>query len=277
MRNEYIGTSIDGDGRAAYQNRSTGCNCGARQPRYSACEGQRTQPCSRCGQVNCTCQNRSTNNCDDDCRQAKTCNRCGNDNCTCQNRSDNCGCNTCGNERSNKGYCDRCGKENCTCQNRSDNYGCNTCGNERSGNGYCDHCGKENCTCQNRSDNCGCNGRTPAMVYAAHHDLDSLYCAEKALFRGTLFGCLDKPMCHERCMENPCFTQCQADKFAIWELRLYLNTHPCDQQALALMRKLVAQMDEDCGCVYTPDCGNRWSWTEGPWPWEYQHCCGKEA
>ena len=213
MRNEYIGTSIDGDARAACQARNTACNsCGTRQPRYSAAEGQRTVPCGRCGQANCTCQSRNT------------------------------GCNNCENECHQPQVCSRCGQANCTC--RQHNH---------------------------------CNGQTPAMVYAAYHDLDSIYCAEKALLRGTLFGCLDKPMCSERCGENPCATRCQADKFAIWELRLYLNTHPCDQQALALMRKLLAQMDEDCGCMYTPDCGNRWSWADGPWPWEYQHCCGKEA
>ena len=213
MRNEYIGTSIDGDVRAACQARNTACgSCGTRQPRYSAAEGQRTVPCGRCGQANCTCQSRNT------------------------------GCNNCENEYNQANTCSRCGQANCTC--RQHNH---------------------------------CNGQTPAMVYAAYHDLDSIYCAEKALLRGTLFGCLDKPMCNERCGENPCVTRCQADKFAIWELRLYLNTHPCDQQALALMRKLLAQMDEDCGCMYTPDCGNRWSWADGPWPWEYQHCCGKEA
>ena len=213
MRNEYIGTSIDGDARAACQARNTACgSCGTRQPRYSAAEGQRTVPCGRCGQANCTCQSRNT------------------------------GCNNCENEYNQANTCNRCGQANCTC--RQHNH---------------------------------CNGQTPAMVYAAYHDLDSIYCAEKALLRGTLFGCLDKPMCNERCGENPCATRCQANKFAIWELRLYLNTHPCDQQALALMRKLLAQMDEDCGCMYTPDCGNRWSWADGPWPWEYQHCCGKEA
>ena len=243
MRNEYIGTSIDGDARAACQARNTACgSCGTRQPRYSAAEGQRTVPCGRCGQANCTCQSRNTNcnNCENECHQPQVCSRCGQANCTCQSR--NTGCNNCENEYNQANTCNRCGQANCTC--RQHNH---------------------------------CNGQTPAMVYAAYHDLDSIYCAEKALLRGTLFGCLDKPMCNERCGENPCATRCQADKFAIWELRLYLNTHPCDQQALALMRKLLAQMDEDCGCMYTPDCGNRWSWADGPWPWEYQHCCGKEA
>ena len=233
MRNEYMGVSIDGDARAASQARNTGCGC-ARQPRYSACESQRTATvCSRCGQENCTCQARST--CGNDCCQPHTCDNCGQENCACQTR------NICGNDCCQPHTCGRCGKENCICQAR------NTC------------------------------GMTPAMVYAAHHDLDSMYCAEKALLRGTLFGCLDKPMCNECATQASCATRCQADQFAIWELRLYLNTHPCDQQALALMRKLIAQKDADCGCTFTPDCGNRWSWTEGPWPWEYQHCCGKEA
>lgn len=228
MRNDFIGTSIDGDARAV-------CSC----RNGSSNNGHSRQPCNSCqGRINasCGCNNRTAyngngcNKCDD----RNKCNDCDND-CSRQNRSNNC-------ERDN----------DCR-QNRND------------------------CGCQHsHHEDCACNDRTPAMVYAQQHDLDSAYCAEKALLRGTLFGCLDKPMCNERCTDNPCTSQCQEDKFTIWELRLYLNTHPCDQKALALLRKLTEQMDQDCGCAFYSDC-NRWSWLDGPWPWEYQHCCGKEA
>ena len=203
MRNDYIGTSIDGDRAACCQHHHN--NNGSQRP----C---RPQPGCAAPQPNYGC--------DEPCQARPAC-RPG-----CDDRRDPRPCN-----------------EPCYEQERS----CSPCG-----------------------------GRTPAMVYAAHHDLDSAYCSEKALIRGTLFGCLDKPMCNERCTDNPCATQCQADKFAIWELRLYLNTHPHDQKALALMRKLLEQMDHDCTCAFYPDC-NRWSWLDGPWPWEYQRCCGKEA
>lgn len=241
MRNDYIGTSIDGDARAACNGRNTGNTgcCGTRQPRTCGCE----TPTRQIQDYDC---NRSANDCGcNDNRPAhhNDCNQCDRDP-ICQNHSNNCGCGKCNND--------------CSYQNRTDNCDCN--------NDY---------SRQNR-DNCACNGRAPAMVYTQHHDLDSIYGCQRALLRGTLFGCLDKPMCHEHCNENPCFTQCQADKFTIWELRLYLNTHPCDQKALALLRKLTQQMDDDCGCTFDADC-NRWSWTDGPWPWEYQRCCGKEA
>jgi len=230
MRNDYIGTSIDGDARAACNGRNTG-SCGPRQPRTCGCEN----PARQSQDYDC---NRSANDCGCNSNRPARNNDCGCDR-ACQNHSDDCSCNH-------------------AFQNRADNCGC--------GNDY---------PRQSRT-SCACNGRTPAMVYAQQHDLDSIYGCERALIRGTLFGCLDKPMCHEHCNENPCFTQCQADKFTIWELRLYLNTHPCDQKALALLRKLTEQMNDDCGCPFDADC-NRWSWTDGPWPWEYQRCCGKEA
>ena len=220
MRNDYIGTSIDGDARASCPCRISG-STGHSRPSCNSCQGRSNnggnrQPC------NSHCSNPADYSCDNECHQPH---------------------NTCDNN---------CRQPRNTCNNDCD-------GRQRP----CD-------------DPCFCHDRTPAMVYAQQHDLDSIYCAEKALLRGTLFGCLDKPMCNERCTDNPCISQCQMDKFAIWELRLYLNTHPCDQKALALLRKLTEQMDNDCGCTFYPDC-NRWSWQDDPWPWEYQRCCGKEA
>ena len=63
--------------------------------------------------------------------------------------------------------------------------------------------------------------------------------------------------------------------FAITELALYLNTHPCDENALALHReyaKCYRDAVEKYQKMYGPltifyPC-NRWRWLENPWPWE---------
>ena len=68
--------------------------------------------------------------------------------------------------------------------------------------------------------------------------------------------------------------------FAILEFGLYLDTHPWDTRALnkrqALQkerRELVAQYERQFG-PYIVKCtqvqGNRWSWVDNPWPWEYK-------
>ena len=258
MRNDFIGTSIDGDARAAcgchHHNTNTintaGCGCENNRRSGCGCNRQTRNTENTCGCEN----NRQTRNTENSCgcesnRQTRnTENTCGCENShQARNTENSCGCE---NSRQARNTENSCGCENSR-QTRSNNH--HDCDNG------CSHC-----------------GRTPAMVYAEQHDLDNMYCAEKALLRGTLFGCLDKPMCNEQCTENACTTDCQEDKFSIWELRLYLNTHPCDKQALAMMRKLTREMDEDCTCAVTSDC-SRWSWIEGPWPWEYQRCCGKEA
>ncbi len=73
--------------------------------------------------------------------------------------------------------------------------------------------------------------------------------------------------------------------FAAWELRLYLDTHPNDEKALAAYKQLCAA--EGSACTYacnTPQgrmqnqpmngvktCGEKtWTWINGPWPWEYE-------
>ena len=87
------------------------------------------------------------------------------------------------------------------------------------------------------------NKQTDAVVTGTRQTLCQVYEAEQALCRGTLFPELDKPlgsMCYDRC---PCAIREQAYDFAAWELRLYLNTHPCDRQALKLYRQHCAKMN----------------------------------
>ncbi|MBE6756973.1 MAG: spore coat protein CotJB [Ruminococcaceae bacterium] len=67
--------------------------------------------------------------------------------------------------------------------------------------------------------------------------------------------------------------------FALVEMNLYLDTHPCDKEALELMyayrrkrAELVEVYEQHFGPyevtarkVENPD---RWSWVDAPWPWE---------
>ena len=63
--------------------------------------------------------------------------------------------------------------------------------------------------------------------------------------------------------------------FAIYELALYLDTHPEDEKALCLHRKyckMAKELKDKYQKVYGPltinyPC-NKWRWLEEPWPWE---------
>ncbi|MBR2405732.1 MAG: spore coat protein CotJB [Clostridia bacterium] len=69
-----------------------------------------------------------------------------------------------------------------------------------------------------------------------------------------------------------------AYQFAIWEMTLYLDTHPCSECALAklyelrqMKDRLVAEYEAQYGpWVMTSNDvqGERWTWVDGPWPWE---------
>ena len=87
------------------------------------------------------------------------------------------------------------------------------------------------------------NKQTNAIVNGVRQQLCQVYEAEQALCRGTLFPELDKPLHGLRCDCSPCATQEQQQDFAAWELRLYLNTNPHDQQALKLYRQCCARMN----------------------------------
>ncbi len=68
--------------------------------------------------------------------------------------------------------------------------------------------------------------------------------------------------------------QLQAVQFAMWELHLYLDTHPDDLSALSLYNKykeknekLTAEYIEQCGQLYSDEAPGV-SWLKDPWPWE---------
>ena len=76
-----------------------------------------------------------------------------------------------------------------------------------------------------------------------------------------------------------------AYQFALLELGLYLDTHPCDQQAMQLrdiykerLGKLIAEYEQCYGryILTAQDVGDSWKeWVNSPWPWETNKggCC----
>ena len=88
-------------------------------------------------------------------------------------------------------------------------------------------------------------------------------------------------------MNNQCrpqdhlFYRIQAYGFSIHDIELYLDTHPCDLRALRLREQLKSEkceLERKYESLFGPlvitkeQAGgdDRWSWTKGPWPWEYR-------
>jgi spore coat protein JB len=110
------------------------------------------------------------------------------------------------------------------------------------------------------------------MVYNADHSLRRRMNCADAIRHGTLFRELHKPFAacpHPTgCAE---ITDHQALAFAAWELRLYLNTHPDDCEALRLFEEYECTLREKSyATTFVPGCKgrNRWNWLDDPWPWE---------
>lgn len=63
-----------------------------------------------------------------------------------------------------------------------------------------------------------------------------------------------------------------AIRFSIWDLHLYLDTHPNDTQAMQLLEQYEAQYVEirrQYEEQYGPfEPGNGEAWLKAPWPWE---------
>ena len=59
--------------------------------------------------------------------------------------------------------------------------------------------------------------------------------------------------------------------FAAWEMRLYLDTHPDDRQAMAAYWNFCSQAPcrGNYACLSGRECTyDRWNWIDDPWPWE---------
>ena len=65
--------------------------------------------------------------------------------------------------------------------------------------------------------------------------------------------------------------------FAVDDVKLYLDTHPCDQEALAYFHEMCrarGQALKEYAAAYGPltadtadaSCADRWNWVSEPWP-----------
>lgn len=66
-------------------------------------------------------------------------------------------------------------------------------------------------------------------------------------------------------------------EFAIYDLSLYLDTHPNDPAALYYHRNLSNQLEQlrrayearyGIISIMNPEIGNTWRYINGPWPWD---------
>lgn len=64
-------------------------------------------------------------------------------------------------------------------------------------------------------------------------------------------------------------------RFVAWELHLYLDTHPEDDEALRKMQEyehkaneVQREYEENYGPISASADTDRWSWINDPWPWE---------
>ncbi len=179
---------------------------------------------------------------------------------------DDCQCEQCTRNRSRRNNsCQKCGD----CE-MGYNYGCS--GNDGWENkGGCKD--NDNGTTYARSH----KNRKVGMVNVEMQEIDEIFESESALRAGTLFPELHKPMNGYCPYDGNCGTSKQQAVFAAWELRLYLNTHPNDKEALALFRKLCKEVEEpNYATSFLKDdgCSNGWNWVKNPWPWEYDCHCG---
>lgn len=207
------------------------------------------QPCTRaasCGeQKACDCQTRN--------RSAKC--SCGRENCDCQAcaRNAECGCGekkVCDSQAFNRNASYNCEeKRKCDCQGQS-----------------------RNISCVREPRNCANQSRWhPAMVKIDCQELGEMYQAAAALKAGTLFPELHKPMRGYCPAGGLCHDDCQAEAFMLWELRLYLSTHPDDKEAMALFRHLCKDSCEpNYATTFLTDEKGGWDWGKNPWPWEYE-------
>ncbi len=68
--------------------------------------------------------------------------------------------------------------------------------------------------------------------------------------------------------------QLSSVQFALWELHLYLDTHPSDLEAVSLheqYEKKLMKLCEEYESAYgplTPSKGEGVGWLSDPWPWD---------
>ena len=69
-----------------------------------------------------------------------------------------------------------------------------------------------------------------------------------------------------------------AAQFTLWEMHLYLDTHPWDLQMVEAHNKATMKYKallneyEENFCALTTAKAQGFEWLKGPWPWEIEEC-----
>ena len=69
-----------------------------------------------------------------------------------------------------------------------------------------------------------------------------------------------------------------AADFSLYEMRLFLDTHPHDCEALNKFKEYRAKRDliaDEYQCKFGPltssaNDSQQWDWIKNPWPWDYE-------
>ena len=185
-------------------------------------------------------------------------------------------CNRCRNEREERNECNRCRSE------REERSECSRCRSEREERNECSRCRSEReerseCSRCHHGDCWKCH---VGMVNVKMQEIDETFESGSALRAGTLFPELHMPLNGYCPSDHNCGTCEQAAAFAAWEMRLFLDTHPHDEQALCLFRKLCKEAaEENYATTFLTDdcCTSAWNWVKNPWPWEENCRCGNAS
>lgn len=88
-------------------------------------------------------------------------------------------------------------------------------------------------------------------------------------------------------MNQPCrkdlLQEINVASFAVNDVQLFLDTHPCDQNALAYFQEYSKRRNQamrEYAKYYGPltidttvaSCTDRWNWIHEPWPWQEGGC-----
>lgn len=85
------------------------------------------------------------------------------------------------------------------------------------------------------------------------------------------------------CLSRPCMQrlhQLMEIDFVLYELLLYLDTHPDDSKALREFcamaerhHRMMMEYQENCAILMAFHCKDElpWQWIEQPWPWEIEY------
>ena len=106
---------------------------------------------------------------------------------------------------------------------------------------------------------------------------NNLFAPDEALALGTLFPTFYHPIPGKNNKHEikDYDLSPYAAPFAAWEMRLHLDTHPKDRNALAMYHKFCEQSPKGyatlaCALygVRQDACPLEWNWIDSPWPWE---------